>query len=66
MCKAFPGCSLSNITYNHCEDLVYIFPIDAPMQVFFVDIYADGTEINFNGTKHYLIGACGMAYFGIY
>ena len=36
------------------------------MPVLFVDIYAAGTEINFDGTKHYLIGACGMTSFGIY
>ena len=66
MCKACPGCSLSNITQNRCADLVYIFPIDAPMRILFVDIYDAGTEINFDGTKHYLIGTCGMTYFGIY
>ena len=36
------------------------------MPVLFVDIYAAGTEINFDGTKHYLIGACVMTSFGIY
>ena len=66
MCKACPGCSLYNITQNRCADLVHSFPIDAPIQFLFVDIYAAGTEINFDGTKHYLIGACGMTSFGIY
>ena len=36
------------------------------MWVLFVDIYAAGTEINFDWTKQYLIGACGMTSFGIY
>ena len=47
MCKACPGFSLSNITHNRCAELVYIFPIDAPMQVLFVDIYAAGIEKKF-------------------
>ena len=65
MCKACPGCSLSNITKNRCADLVYSFPIDAPMRVLFVDIYAAGSEFNFEGTKHYLIAADGMTSFAI-
>jgi hypothetical protein len=65
MCKACPGCGLSNITKNRCADLVYSFPIDAPMRVLFVDIYAAGAEFNFDGTRHYLIAACGMTSFGI-
>ena len=39
--------------------------MDAPMKVLFVDIYAAGSEFNFEGTKHYLIAACGMTSFGI-
>ena len=66
ICKACPRCSLSNITYNCCACLVYRFPINAPMRVLFVDIYAAGIEINFDGTKQYLIGACVMTSFGIY
>ena len=65
MCKSCPGCSLSNITKNRCADLVYSFPIEAPMRVLFVDIYAAGAEGNFEGTKHYLIAACGMTSFAV-
>ena len=65
MYKVFSGYSLSNITQNRCADLVYSFPIKAPMQVLFVNICASGTEINFDVTKHYLIAACGMNSFGI-
>ena len=50
MCKACPGCGLSNITKNRCADLVYSFPIDAPMRVLSVDIHAAGAEFNFDGT----------------
>ena len=56
---------MSNITKNRSVDLVYSFPIEAPMRVLFVDIYAAGAEFNFMGTKHYLIAACGMASFAI-
>ena len=65
MCIACPGCSLSNITKSRVADLVYSFPIEAPMRVLFVDIYAAGAEFNFEGTKHYLIAACGMSTFAI-
>ena len=63
--KACPGYSLSNITQSRSSDLVYSFPIEAPMQVLFLDIYAVGVEFNFDGTKHYLSGACGMTSFTI-
>ena len=36
------------------------------MWVLFIDIYTTGTEINFDGKKHYPIGARFMTYFGIY
>ena len=39
--------------------------MDAPMRVLFVDIYATGSEFNFEGTKHHLIAACGMTSFAI-
>ena len=35
------------------------------MRVLFVDIYAAGAELNFVGTRHYLIAACGMTSFAI-
>ena len=63
--KACPGCSLSKITQTRSSDLVYGFPIDAPMRVLFVDIYSAGADLNFDGTKHYLIAACGMTGFAI-
>jgi hypothetical protein len=65
MIAVCPGCSLSNITQRRSADLVYGFPIDAPINVLFVDIYAAGAEHNFEGNKHYLIAACGMTAFSI-
>lgn len=65
MCTSCPCCSLSEITKNRCADLIYRFPIEAPMRVLFVDIYAAGAECNFDGTNHYLIAACGMTSFPI-
>ena len=62
---AYPGCSLSNLTQIRSSDLVYGFPIDTPMRVVFVDIYSAGADLNFDGTKHYLIAVCGMTSFGI-
>ena len=63
--KSCPACALANATQSRSSDLVYGFPIDAPMRVLFVDVYAAGTEINFDGTKNYLIAACGMTSFAI-
>ena len=63
MCNACSGSSLSNLTKNRSADLVYSFPIDAPMRVLFVDIYAAGAEFNFQGTKHYLLCVDGMTSF---
>jgi hypothetical protein len=65
MCRACPSCTLKNITKNRCSDLVYSFPIDAPMRVLFVDIYTAGSEFSFEGSKHYLIAACRMTSFAI-
>ena len=62
---ACPGCNLSNITQTKSSDLIYGFPIDAPMRVLFVDIYKAGSALNYSGTKHYLIAACGMTSFAI-
>ena len=44
LCKACLGCSLSNLTKTRSSDLVYGFPIDAPMRVLFVDIYSAGAD----------------------
>ena len=63
--SACPGCKLSNITQRRTSDLVYSFPIDAPMHVIFVDIYAAGTQPNFEGTIYYLIAVCGMTSFAV-
>ena len=46
-------------------DLVYGLPINAPILVLFVDIYAAGTDINLDGNSHHLIAACGMNGFSI-
>ena len=35
------------------------------MGVLFVDMYAAGAEMNFDGNKHYLIAACGMTSFAV-
>ena len=35
------------------------------MQALFVDIFTAGGDFNFEGTKHYVIAACGMTSFAI-
>ena len=35
------------------------------MRVIFVNIYSAGANLNFEGSKHYMIDACGMTAFGI-
>ena len=63
--KACPDCSLSNITKTRSSGLVYVFPINAPMCVLYVNIYSAGADLSFGSSKHYLIAACGMTAFGI-
>lgn len=63
--KSCPGCALSNLTNSRSSELVYGFPVDAPMRVLHVDIYAVGTEFNFDGNRYYLVAACGMTAFSV-
>ena len=63
MCQACPGCNMANRTVQRLSDLVYSFPIEAPMLVLYVDIYSVGVESKFEGTQHYLIATCGMTAF---
>ena len=63
--RSCPGCALSNLCTSRSSELVYGFPVDAPMLVLHVDIYAAGTEFNFEGNRHYLIAACGMTAFAV-
>ena len=65
MCKACPGCNLANLSLRRSADLVYSFPIEAPMLVLHVDIYTVGVEQNFEGTQYYLIASCGMTGFSV-
>ncbi len=65
LCNACPGCALSNPTGGTSYELVYHFPIDAPFWVLFVDGYSAGKHSGFNGSKAYLIAACGMMGFSV-
>ena len=65
MITAFPGCSLGHRNMGRSADLIYRLPIDAPMQVLFMDIYAPGTDINFDGNRNNLIAACRMTIFAV-
>ncbi len=63
MCNACPGCALTNPTRGRSCELIYNFPIKAPMMVLHVDRYQAGKESGFEGSTHYLIGCCGMCTF---
>ncbi len=65
MCRACPGCHLSNITRHSSRELIYSFPIDAPMLVLHLDVYHAGAHSGFSGAKYYLIATCGMTAFSI-
>jgi hypothetical protein len=45
-----------------CE-LIYSFPIEAPMMVLHVDGYQAGKESRIKGSTHYLISCCSMCTF---
>ena len=59
------GRYLDHRTVQRSTDLVYGFPIDAPMRVLFVDIDDAGHNINFDGNNHHLIAACVMTGFDV-
>ena len=65
MCKKCPGCALANRTHNTSSELVYGFPIPAPMMVLHADGFDAGAIKNFEGDATYLIVACGMTAFAI-
>ncbi len=65
MCQACPGCTLSNSLHGTSSELAYHFPIKVPFQVLFVDAYSTGKYSSFEGSKIYLIAACGMTDFSI-
>lgn len=64
MISCCPACALSS-NKRPSADLVYSFPIAAPMHTLFADIYSVGTELNFDGTKNHLIACCGMTSFAV-
>ncbi len=63
MCKACPGCALTNPTHGRLCELIYSFPIEAPMMVLHIDGYQAGKESRFKGSMHYLVVCCGMCTF---
>lgn len=63
MCKACPGCTLSNPTRSKSAELVYNFPIEAPFMVLHIDGYMAGKQASFEGAECYIIGCCGMSTF---
>ncbi len=63
MCGACPGCVLTNPTRGRSCELIYTFPIEAPMMVLHVNGYQAGKESGFEGSMHYLVACCGMCTF---
>jgi hypothetical protein len=63
MCEACPGCTLANPTHSRSFELIYSFPIEAPMMVLHIDGYQAGKESVFKGSTHYLVACCGMCTF---
>ncbi len=63
MCSACPGCALANPTCAKSQELVYNFPIEAPMMVLHVDGYQAGKQQGVKGLEVYLVACCGMCTF---
>ena len=63
MCNACLGCALLNPTRTQSSELLYNFPIEAPMKVIHIDGYAAGKQQGFEGSELYLIACCGMCTF---
>ena len=64
-CQKCPGCALANRTHNKAKELVYGFPISAPMMVLHADGFQAGSHANFEGEEIYLIVCCGMTGFAM-
>jgi hypothetical protein len=60
MCSKCPACALANRTHSRARELVYGFPITAPMMVLHADGYQAGAAATFDGDSMFLICACGM------
>ena len=56
---------MANATHSSSNELVYNFPIDAPMSVLHINGYTVGANLNFAGDKGFLIAACGMCTFAV-
>lgn len=65
MCSKCPACALANRTHSRAKELVYGFPITAPMMVLHVDGYQAGAAATFDGDSMFLVCACGMTSFGV-
>jgi hypothetical protein len=63
MCNACPGCALLNPTQSQFSELLYNFPIKAPMKVIHINGYTASKQQGFKGSKIYLIACCGMCTF---
>jgi hypothetical protein len=63
MCRACPGCNLANPTNSKSAELIYHFPIEAPMMVLHINGYSAGKQVGFEGSKMYIIACCGMCTF---
>jgi phosphatidylserine synthase len=65
MCAKCPACALANSTHSRAKELVYGFPISAPMMVLHADGYQAGADTTFEGDSIFLICACGMMAFAV-
>ena len=63
MCRACPGCALTNPTHSKSSELIYNFPVEAPFSVMHFDAYSAGKHSGFEGAECYLIGCCGLSSF---
>jgi hypothetical protein len=63
MCRACPSCALANPLHSKSAELVYHFPIEAPMMVLHIDGYLAGKQVDFEGSEICLIACCGMSTF---
>ena len=65
MCKKCVGCALSNATKRRLSELIYSFPIEAPLKVMHIDSYTAERHQSFEGDELYLVACCGMCTFAV-
>ena len=63
MINACPGCIMKNIANRPSRELLYSFPLDAPMRTIHCDLYQPGKTLGYDGDSAEMVVCCHMTTF---